>query len=153
TVGARQLNRRMMAARMPADVGEAFLHDAKQRHLDWLRETANFRLRLQIDLDAAAFGEAFEVPLERARQAVLVKHWRMQDVGEGADLAETFFGEQDGFVERVDCLRVGWREALFDTSQIERDGAEVLRGDVVKFAGDVPAFLILKLEQAAGKLV
>ncbi len=72
---------------MPMDVGQALLDDAEQRGLGLGRQAADVGGHVELDLDAAALGEALDVAAERARQAHLVQQRRVEQVRERAQLA------------------------------------------------------------------
>ena len=72
---------------MPEDVGYSFLHDAENCSLHLGRQPGKVGgLHLQLDIDAAALGESFQVTLKRRLQPDLIEQWGMQEIGNAAHL-------------------------------------------------------------------
>src|ERR1700733_8179203 len=75
-------------------VGEGFLRDAEQRELDFLGKAPEVFGDGEINRDAAALREEANVGTEADGEPGLVHQWRMQERGNGADLADGVAGER-----------------------------------------------------------
>ena len=60
-IRGREMHPRTLASGMTVDVGEAFLQDAEERHLDGLGKAREFVRKVEVDLDATALTETGDV--------------------------------------------------------------------------------------------
>ena len=140
------------AAGIAMDVGEAFLHDAEQRHLDFGGETAEIGEMLTFELDAAALLKTFGVPADGGAETGFVEQRGMEQIGKRANFFADHANDLAAFVERF--LALGFLRVEQARDAIERHGerGDFLAGRVVEIARDAAALFVLKLEQAAGQL-
>src|SRR5437867_6663068 len=68
-IHAIELDFRSGASGVPVDVGERFLDDAEQRHLDLLRQVADPFLAFKLDTDSRAAAEGLLVPFHGLDEA------------------------------------------------------------------------------------
>src|SRR6266404_4068837 len=99
------MNASCAASRMPAYIGQPFLHDTEEGCLDLGQQAPLGQLGrdLKGDRDAAALCEPLNVPTEGRRQPRLVEHRWMQQVREGANLALALLDQLAALLERDRC--------------------------------------------------
>ena len=68
-----QSDRSRAAAGMTTNVGQTLLHDAKQSGLDFGGQPPDLCKGDEVNVDAAAFAEAFDVPLQGGDQPGLIQ--------------------------------------------------------------------------------
>ena|SRR5882757_2713307 len=76
-----------LAAGMALDVGETFLGDAKEGGFGHLRKAAKTGEEFEGSFDAAALAETVDVFLKGGDEAKVIEQWRVQEIGESANLA------------------------------------------------------------------
>ena len=134
------------------NVGEAFLYDTKGGELEFAGKPGKVFGNIEADINAAAFGEAFYIPLERGGQAEIVEQRGMQEIGHGADAlrellceGEIIFGVAGEFGRNS--------QGVGDHGlHVHAEGSEELASAVVEFASDAAAFVVLDEHQAAGEI-
>ena len=136
---------------MSVNIGQRFLRDAKQRSLDIARQTADIGRNIQVDSNFCSLGKAFAEPAQCRQQAGLVEHWRVQQIGHGADLALALLDQRAALLERRPGHRFQLRAQTQGLPDAEGRAEQVLRGRIVQFARDAPMRLVLRLQELAGK--
>src|SRR5258708_161534 len=74
------------AARMAMNVGQTFLHNAKEGNFQVTRQATEILGQLQIDIDLAALAESVDIPLQSRFQADLIEQRGMQKMRDGPNL-------------------------------------------------------------------
>src|SRR5579864_9136311 len=77
------------ASGMTLNVDQTFLHDAEQGHFLLLRQPSEIWGYLERHFDSRAFGKAGYIVPDGILQPCLIEHRGMQDVRQGANLADT----------------------------------------------------------------
>ena len=137
---------------MALNVGEAFLHDAEECDFDGLRQAAEVLGKDEFGFNAAAFTEAVNIFLEGGDQAKFIEQRRMQQVGEGANLAGHLLEEDAGFFQGAFGGFTERSSRLADLSEAQVDRQNGLRHAIVEFAADAAALFVLEFEQLHGEV-
>src|ERR1700730_4930543 len=126
------------AARMSLDIGQTLLKDSEQDQFSVPREPTELLRSLETSFDSATFRETFQVPRDRGIEPHLFEHWRVQEIGNGAD----FFYAR---VNKICAFCVFFRE----THRIEfhLQYGEVLPQTVMNLTSNSTPFFILRPQQ------
>ncbi len=141
------------AAGVTLDVGETLLNDAEEGDLHGLGKAFEGSEGKQLGFNAAALAEAVDVFLESGEQAEVIEKRGMEEIRKSTDFAGHLLGEVASFFEGAGGGLFLGGERLANLGEAEVDGEDGLREAVVEFATNAAAFVILKLEQAVGKVV
>ncbi len=79
------------------DVTERLLNNAEEGKLYGLRKASNLIQNVEVYLDLGARRKAFDHPSSRRDQTRFVEQWRMQKLGEGANLLKALIDPLRGF--------------------------------------------------------
>ena len=91
--------------------------------------------------------------LESGDETEVIKKGRVQEIGEGADLARDLLGEVTSFFNGTGGRTVLGRNGLSSLGEAEIDGQNGLREAVVEFTAEAAAFFILKFKQVRSEAV
>ena len=72
------------AAGVTMNVGQTFLHNAKDRRLHIFRQAAKVRRHFNLDRYSASLGETIDVPVKRGLQPKFIQLTRVKQVRNGA---------------------------------------------------------------------
>lgn len=86
---------------MPVDIRQALLKNSEDSHLDVPRQPSDVGLNFSIHANAAAFGESLHVPFDGGLQSHLLEHRRIQEIRDGANLADAFVRNPNAFGELI----------------------------------------------------
>src|SRR6267143_388026 len=133
-----------LASRVPVNVRQAFLQNAKYREFHLVRKFGNICRHIQIDLNAAAFRKTVQVPRHYGLQPNFIEQWRMQQMRDHANLAHGSLQKSDRLGQRRSLKGREHRIGRLDHFQIHLDRREILALAVVQLAAK-PSPLFLSL--------
>src|SRR5690242_7176306 len=87
----REGNPSHVATGVALDVGERLLSNAEKAHFQFGGKTAECIGQVEVYADTAALRETRGVPAQRGGQSELIEQRRVQEIGYGTDLLNTFF--------------------------------------------------------------
>ena len=140
------------AAGMPVHIRQAFLNNAKYRRLQFGRQAAQVGRQIEADLDFTALRKAFHIVLQCRNEADFIEQRRMEQMGNGANLARKLCYQVRAFNDVTGGLRRQAVAFALDGGQIHPQSGYNLPNAVVQFARYAATLLILHLQKAAGKL-
>jgi len=98
------------------DINQTFLHDAK-KHRFHLRRLTFGNVQLQVNGDPTPFFESVHIPAQRRFEAELIEQWRMQEIGDGAQLVRNHASIPNASGQPHGNLRIPPREFAFDAGE------------------------------------
>ena len=124
------------------NVGQTLLHHAKEDELVFGGKRPERFGDVEIDENFAAFGKAGDIPLQSSAKVAGFQRWRVQKIGEGANLSHDLAVDGRTFVERLANSRgQAWIFAN-DLTEKHLQASEILGESFVEGAGNAVALLI-----------
>ena len=128
-------------------VGQRLLNHAQQSSLHGKWQLLGLGADSELGLEPGSPAEAIDVTVQRRSQAVLLELWRMQQIGESAQLFRRFLQGALDLLEEPAGLGV-CRRAMLQAHHVETNGHQMLRRGVVQLLGDLLSLLVLNGRQA-----
>jgi len=138
-------------ARMAVNIAETLLDDPEDGGFNVGGEARQIVGNIDIDLDAAALRESFDVGQQRRAETGFVEQRRMQQIGDGANFGEAQLYEFDG-IDDAGFVLLRKRDGIAKSAEIHLNGGEILANAIVKIASNAAAFLILSRKNPSGEL-
>ena len=142
---ARKFDRDARGARMPGDVGQRLLHDAKQVRLGLIGEPS-VKAGFVVHLDAGALAKPLSQPADARVQAEVVENRGPQQVRKLADILDRLIDQPAAIFQ---ARRIGRRRRI-ERGHVGFDRRERLAELIVQFMRETPRRRFLAFQHVPG---